>query len=63
VEKAAEYRGIAEKFRREAMQAPLPQQRQLALNAAQRWEALAEDIERAIAPTVALRGGRADWMH
>lgn len=55
------YRGIAAKFRREAMQARLARQRQLALSAAERWEALPVEIERAIPPGVALGGKRPDW--
>lgn len=61
MDKAIEYRGIAAKFRREAIEAPLPQQRQLALSAAERWETLALEIEAAIAPAVALGGKPAEW--
>ena len=59
--KAAEYRGIASKFRREAAQASLPQQRQLALSAADRWDLLAQEMEATIAPSVALARKRPGW--
>lgn len=62
MDKAIEYRGIAAKFRREAMESPLPQKRQQALGAAARWEALAQEIETAIAPGVALGGKQGDWV-
>jgi hypothetical protein len=59
--KATEYRGIAAKFRDEACRTLLPQQRQLALQAAERWEFLAEELEAAIASSVALGGRPAKW--
>ena len=62
MDKVTEYRGIAAKFRREAILSTLPQRRQLALSAAERWESLASDIETAIAPGIALGGKRADWV-
>lgn len=62
MDKAIEYRGFAAKFRLEATESALPQRRQVALTAAERWEALAQEFETAIAPTVALRGRRANWV-
>ena len=63
MDKVTEYRSIAAKFRDEAMKCTLPQRRQLALSAAERWDALAADIETAIAPAVALGGRRGDWVY
>lgn len=62
MEKVTEYRALAAMFRHEAKQASLPQQRRLALSAAERWESLALEIEAAIAPGVALGGKRPDWV-
>ena len=60
--KAAEYRAIAAKFRREAMETSLPQKRLRALNAAQRWDELAQEIEVTVAPGAVLGGRRATWF-
>jgi len=43
--KAADYRGLARKFRREADEADLPQQREASLRAAERWDILADEME------------------
>ena len=43
--KAAEYRGIAAKLRREAERASIPQVRQDHLEAAEKWEAIAQELE------------------
>ena len=61
--KAAEYRGIAAKLRREAMATSLPQQRQLNLSAAQRWEVLAEEIEAVTAPAYPGMSQRSGWVY
>ena len=44
--KIAEYRSLAAKFRREAEAAALPQLRDANMAAAERWEALADELER-----------------
>ena len=44
--KAAEYRGLAAKFRREAEAATLPDVRISSLAAAERWDILADELER-----------------
>jgi hypothetical protein len=43
--KAADYRGLARKFRREADEVDLPHLREANLRAAERWDILAEEIE------------------
>lgn len=45
--RASEYRNLAAKFRREAASAALPQLRQIDLAAAERWEFLADEVDRA----------------
>jgi hypothetical protein len=44
--KIAEYRGLAAKFRREAQNATLPELRVASAAAAERWDALADELER-----------------
>jgi hypothetical protein len=61
--KAAEYRGIAAKLRRDALAASLPQQRQLNISAAERWDTLAEEIERVTAPAFAALSKRNQWVY
>lgn len=61
--KGAEYRGIAAKLRREAMETSPPQQRQLNLSAAARWEVLADEIEATIAPALPGLKQRSDWVY
>ena len=60
--KAIEYRGIAAKLRREAMATSLPQQRQLNLSAAARWEILAEEIEAVTAPAFPSLSQHSGWV-
>ena len=60
--KVAEYRGIAAKFRREAMETSLPLKRLRALNAAQRWDDLAQEIEVTVAPGAVLGSRPATWF-
>ena len=43
--KAADYRGLARKLRREADEAILPVEREGCLRAAERWDILAEEIK------------------
>jgi hypothetical protein len=43
--KAAEYRSLAAKFRHEAEDATLPHLREINLAAAEKWDALAEELE------------------
>jgi hypothetical protein len=45
--KVTEYRGLAAKLRREAEDASLPHLRITNLAAAERWEALADELDRA----------------
>jgi hypothetical protein len=61
--KAAEYRGIAAKLRREAMATPLPQKRKLNLGAAERWEILAAEIEVVTAPAAAGLSPQDCWVN
>ena len=61
--KAAEYREIAAKLRREAMVTPLPQKRRLNLGAAERWEILAEEIEAVTPPATAGLSQRDCWVN
>jgi hypothetical protein len=56
--KAAEYRGLAAKFRREAEDLALAEQREVNLAAAARWEALADDLEET---ERLMRGSRPGW--
>jgi hypothetical protein len=44
--RAAEYRGIAAKFRREAESTTLPQRKKVVLETAERWDWLAEELEK-----------------
>jgi len=60
MEKAIEYRGIANQLKLEAEKAPLQQVRRLKLAAASRWEALALEIELVVAPTAC--GVRPTWV-
>jgi len=46
-----EYRGLAANLRREAQVANLPNVRGLKLKAAERWEAMAMEIENTIRPS------------
>lgn len=59
--KATEYRQLAAKFRQHAHLSSLPQRRQLALAAAERWEALADEAEITAGPTAALCGAQPSW--
>ena len=61
--KAAEYRGIAAKLRREAMATTIPRQRDLNLSAALRWEILAEEIEAVTAPAFPRLSQRSNWVY
>ena len=44
--KVTEYRSLAAKFRRDAENASLPNERAANLAAAERWEALADELDR-----------------
>ena len=50
MEAAIEYRGLAAKLKREAAMASLPNVRELKLEAAHRWESMAEEIEMVVMP-------------
>ena len=58
MEAAIEYRGLAAKLKREAAMSSLPNVRELKLEAAHRWESLAEEIEMVVMPgkSTALEG-------
>ena len=51
MESAIEYRGLAAKLKREAAIATLPRVRDLKLEAAHRWESMANEIEMVIMPS------------
>jgi hypothetical protein len=60
MEKIIEYRGIAAKLKREAQCALLPQVQRLKLAGAQRWEALADELEMVVLPSLGQQ--RRDWI-
>jgi len=63
MDRAAEYRGIAERFRRQALATSLPRQRELNLSAARRWEMIAEEIEVMTAPAYANLSQPGGWFY
>lgn len=50
MEAAIEYRGLAAKLKREAAMATLPNVRDVKLEAAHRWESIANEIEMVMMP-------------
>lgn len=50
METAIEYRGLAAKLKREAALSTLPNVRTIKLEAAHRWESLADEIEMVVMP-------------
>nr|WP_207785963.1 hypothetical protein [Altererythrobacter segetis] len=56
---ASDYRNLAAKFRREAECAVLPQLRQVNSAAAERWEFLADELERTEGSA---KANRMDWF-
>jgi hypothetical protein len=61
MQKAIEYRSIAARLRSEAAVSGLEHARQMKLSGAERWEALAREIEMVIAPS--RRGRNSCWIN
>ena len=63
MEEALRYRDLAARFEREAFASTLPRVRELKLNAARQWEALAEEQEMVLHwGPYSTRSNRSDWI-